>query len=114
MVVELKTKRTVKPSAHPARKKVKTQHLSTNDLPWKSVHRAHEAGLDSGHDGIMELEEVEDVEVVYEETETGRVAKFNVRSRSWVEEHVLISAVYRFWTRIRIPKRRVGVCKTPT
>ncbi len=37
-----------------------------------------EAGV-GGDDGILELEEVEDVEVVYEETEKGRVARFNVR-----------------------------------
>ena len=68
----------MKASAQAARKKVKTQHQSANELPWKVVQRAHEAGLDSGLDGIMELEEVEGVEVVYEETEGGRVAKFNV------------------------------------
>lgn len=80
MVVELKTKRKAKSAVHSTRKRAKSQHLSTNDLPWKTVHRAHEAGLDSELDGIMELEEVEGVEIVYEETETGRVAKFNVGS----------------------------------
>lgn len=79
MVAELKTKRKGQHSVQPARKKVKTQHLSAGDLPWKTVHRAQEAGLDAELDGIMELEEVDGIEVVYEETETGRVAKFNVR-----------------------------------
>lgn len=77
MVAEFATKRKAK-AAQAARKKVKTHHQSANDLPWKVVQRAHEAGLDSGLDGIMELEEVEGVEVVYEEAEGGRVAKFNV------------------------------------
>lgn len=59
------------------RKKVKTQHLSLDNLPWKSLHRPGVAGF-NGDDGILELEEVEGVEVVYEETEGGRVARFNV------------------------------------
>lgn len=36
-----------------------------------------EAGL-GGDDGILELEEVDGVEVVYETTESGRVARFQV------------------------------------
>ena len=40
-----------------------------------------ETGLD-GDDGILELEEVDNVEVVYEEEDGGKVIKFNVRSRS--------------------------------
>lgn len=31
-----------------------------------------------GDDGILDLEEVDDVEVVYEQTDAGRVLKFNV------------------------------------
>lgn len=46
-------------------------------LPWKAVRRPSETGLD-GDDGILELEEVENVEVVYEDTEGGRVMRFNV------------------------------------
>ena len=60
-----------------ARKKAKIQHQSLSDLPWKTVSRPSETGLD-GDDGILDLEEVDDVEVVYEQTEAGRVAKFNV------------------------------------
>lgn len=50
-------------------------------LPWKAVNRPSDTGLD-GDDGILELEEVENVEVVYEDTEGGRVMKFNVRCRT--------------------------------
>ena len=59
------------------RKKQKIQHRNTNELPWKTVKRPAESGL-SGDDGILELEEVEGVEVIYETTDGGRVVKFNV------------------------------------
>jgi ATP-dependent RNA helicase DDX24/MAK5 len=65
-----------------SRKKAKTQLLSLHELPWKTLQRPQVAGL--GHDdGILELEEVEGVEVVYEEG--GRVARFNV-SRTMSEQ----------------------------
>ncbi|KAG6908421.1 hypothetical protein DXG01_004714 [Tephrocybe rancida] len=54
------------------RKKVKTQHRTLDELAWKTVVRPQEAGLD-GDDGILELEEIEGVDVVYEETDGGRV-----------------------------------------
>jgi len=63
--------------ASSSRKKPKTQHYSVDDLPWKTVKRPQDTGL-GGDDGILELEEVEDVEVIYEETDAGRVAKFKV------------------------------------
>lgn len=59
------------------RKRLKIQPTSLDELPWKAVRRPSETGLD-GDDGILELEEVENVEVVYENTEGGRVIKFNV------------------------------------
>lgn len=59
------------------RKKVKISH-KIEDLPWKTVSRFQESGID-GDDGILDFEEIEGVEVVYEETENGRVARFNVR-----------------------------------
>jgi ATP-dependent RNA helicase DDX24/MAK5 len=62
-----------------SRKKAKVRHHTADDLPWKAVTRPQEAGLD-GDDGILELEEVDGVEVVYEDTEGGRVARFNVFS----------------------------------
>ncbi|KAM6503417.1 ATP-dependent RNA helicase [Amanita muscaria] len=59
-----------------SRKKLKTHHGFEN-LPWKKVSRPLETGL-GGDDGILELEEVEGIEVMYEETERGRVARFKV------------------------------------
>lgn len=58
------------------RKKSKIQR-SVDELPWKTSRRPLETGL-GGDDGILEFEEVEGVEVVYEMTECGRVAKFQV------------------------------------
>lgn len=63
-----------------ATKKTKVQHGSLNDLPWKPVARPVNTGLD-GDDGILELEEVDNVEVVYEEKDGGKVVRFNVHSR---------------------------------
>ena len=60
-------------------KKARIQQHNIDDLPWKSVSRPSETGLD-GDDGILELEEVDGVEVVYENTSSGRVVKFNVGS----------------------------------
>ncbi|KZV76542.1 DEAD-domain-containing protein [Peniophora sp. CONT] len=60
-----------------SRKKVKTSHSSLNDLPWKSVSNIPPAGLDFD-ENILDLEEVDNVEVVYEETSAGRIVKFNV------------------------------------
>jgi ATP-dependent RNA helicase DDX24/MAK5 len=60
-----------------SRKKTKIEHHSLETLPWKAVFRPTETGLD-GDDGVLDLEEVEDVEVVYEQTDVGRVVKFNV------------------------------------
>ncbi|KAG6817114.1 hypothetical protein H0H87_012635 [Tephrocybe sp. NHM501043] len=76
----VKRKTADKPSS--TRKKLKTQHCTLNELPWKKVVRPQEAGLD-GDDGIIELEEIEGVDVVYEEGDGGRVIKFAV-----VEEEV--------------------------
>ena len=71
----LKRKGTTKPAL--PRKRAKIQHRSANDLPWKSVSRPFEAGI-GFDDGILDFEEVEGVEVVYETTVGGRVVKFNV------------------------------------
>jgi ATP-dependent RNA helicase DDX24/MAK5 len=65
----------------PSRKKTKLKSSSTvDDLPWKSISHLPTAGSFEDDDGILELEEVENVEVVYEDTEAGRVIKFNVSS----------------------------------
>ena len=37
-----------------------------------------------GDDGILDLEEVDNVEVVFEQTDTGRVVKFNVSYLKWI------------------------------
>ena len=77
---KLLLKRQTEEKSLPSRKKAKKQHLSLHHLPWKTLKRPQVAGFD-GDDGILELEEVEGVEVVYEETEGGRVARFNVSRR---------------------------------
>ncbi|KAK7044735.1 ATP-dependent RNA helicase MAK5 [Favolaschia claudopus] len=59
------------------RKRTKIHHNTTDALPWKTVKRPMETGMD-GDDGILELEEVDGVEVVYEDTEAGRIMAFNV------------------------------------
>ncbi|KAJ2915512.1 hypothetical protein MD484_g4910, partial [Candolleomyces efflorescens] len=73
----LALKRKLKGGSSAPRKKVKTTKSNIDDLPWKTISRPAETGL-SGDDGILELEEVEGVEVFYEETEKGRVTKFKV------------------------------------
>lgn len=73
------SKRKARPHDSSATKKIKVQHGSLDKLPWKTVARPIETGLD-GDDGILELEEVDDVEVVYEERDGGKVIRFNVRS----------------------------------
>jgi ATP-dependent RNA helicase DDX24/MAK5 len=77
-------KRKIKASTS-SRKRSKVEYHSLDGLPWKTVSRPSETGL-GGDDGILDLEEVEDVEVVYEQTDAGRVVKFNV------------STLVRFWS----------------
>jgi ATP-dependent RNA helicase DDX24/MAK5 len=62
-----------------SRKRAKTRHENADELPWKLVARPAEAGM-GGDDGILELEEVDDVEVMYEDTDGGRIVKFDVRT----------------------------------
>ncbi|KAH0835852.1 ATP-dependent RNA helicase [Lanmaoa asiatica] len=57
------------------RSRSSTDHFDR--LPWTSVAKPAETGLD-GDDGILELEEVDNVDIVYEETDGGKVIKFNV------------------------------------
>ncbi|KAG6837085.1 hypothetical protein H0H93_014977 [Arthromyces matolae] len=66
------TKRKGKDKVPSARKKLKTEHRTLDELPWKTVQRPQEAGI-GGDDGILELEEIEGVDVIYEDTEGGRV-----------------------------------------
>ena len=66
------------PQSSSSAKKIKVQYGSLDGLPWKSVARPIETGLD-GDDGVLALEEVDNVEVVYETgKEGGRVIQFNV------------------------------------
>ena len=56
-----------------------------DELPWKRMSSRYfsSEGLgEEGGAGMLEIDEVSDVEVVYEETDGGRVAKFRVRSCS--------------------------------
>lgn len=64
-------------STSKSRKKQRKEIDSVEDLPWKKLARPTASGF-VGDDGILELEEVDDVEIVYEETENGRVARFKV------------------------------------
>ncbi|KAF8171500.1 ATP-dependent RNA helicase [Pholiota molesta] len=72
-------KRKISATLSSSRKKAKIQHRNADELPWKTVSRPTLTGM-GGDDGVLELEEVEGVEVVYETTEGGRVVKFNVIS----------------------------------
>ncbi|KAG8216686.1 ATP-dependent RNA helicase [Butyriboletus roseoflavus] len=71
------SKRKARPQSLSATKKIKIQYGSLDRLPWKSVARPTDTGLD-GDDGILELEEVNNVEIIYEENDGGKVVKFNV------------------------------------
>lgn len=64
---------------------------TAEELPWKKSRRPLETGL-AGDDGILELEEVEGVEVAYEATEGGRVAKFHVSPLSLAVKHKPLTA----------------------
>ena len=92
--IGLKRKGTAKTSL--PRKKAKIQHRSADYLPWKAVSRPFEAGT-GFDDGILDFEEVEGVEVVYESTDGGRVVKFNV---SFISERLypINSLVYQVIT----------------
>ena len=48
-----------------SRKKRRKDVSSLVDLPWRKVVRSNVAGFE-GNDGMLELEEVEGVEIVYE------------------------------------------------
>jgi hypothetical protein len=119
MAPTLSRKRKSRQSSLISRKKPRKEVKTLEQLPWKSIQRTFDSGAD-GDDGILEFEEVDDVEVIYEETESGRVAKFHVRS------HLLPSSsltdIYRFRKKmqpmmirnpLRInPRRRLGIMLT--
>jgi hypothetical protein len=69
------TKRKLKTTEGP-RKRSKTQ----DELSWKSVGRKQTGSGMDAFDGMLELEEVNDVEVYYEEIEGGgKIARFRVQ-----------------------------------
>lgn len=98
------SKRKARTSSLASRKKVKTAHRNADQLPWKTVSTSKEAGITSEFDGILELEEVENVEVVYEETEGGKVAKFKVRFSSITSQCFIHECSIRSWL-IPIPQK---------
>ena len=55
--------------------------VTAEDLPWKAVAHQQEAGINNALEGMMELEEVDGVDVVFEETEAGKVVRFSVSLR---------------------------------
>jgi ATP-dependent RNA helicase DDX24/MAK5 len=65
-------------SKQKSNKKAKRREVLPSTLSWKEVKRPKEAGLDD-FEGMLMLEEVDDVEIIYEETTNGRIAKFMVR-----------------------------------
>lgn len=77
---KLGLKRKTKPSASSIAKRAKTKHVTADDLQWKQTQKPREADMGTGLEGFLDLEEVDDVEVVYEETEGGKVARFKVRA----------------------------------
>jgi len=82
MVSSLKRKiRSELKHATKARKKAKSisgSSATVNALPWKTLSRAGIFG-NADDDGILDLEEVDNVQVVYEETPQGKVTTFKVR-----------------------------------
>jgi hypothetical protein len=88
---QLKRKRNATPES---RKKARVERTA-EELPWKKSRRPLKTGL-VGDDGILELEEVEGVEVVYGITEGGgRVAKFRVSLVSFALKDKPLIAAYR-------------------
>lgn len=72
-------KRKTESNSKASRKKAKLQASSVVDnLPWTTISHLKTAGNLDNDDGILELEELDNVQVVYENTVDGRVAKFNV------------------------------------
>lgn len=62
------------------RRKIKSENQTLANLPWKTTSRPILTGI-NGDEGILELEEVEGVEVVYEDVSGGRTVKFNVSGK---------------------------------
>ncbi|KAI0676448.1 DEAD-domain-containing protein [Trametes maxima] len=80
MPEKIGAKRKTKPSASSIAKRAKTKHVTADDLQWQKTSQPREADLGTGLEGFLDLEEVDDVDVVYEETENGRVVRFEVKN----------------------------------
>lgn len=80
MTAAPRKRRNVSSNSHLPKKR-KKEHASLDNLSWRPVACAHTAGIEFD-EGLLELEEVEGVQVVYEQTANGRVAKFLVRTFS--------------------------------
>ncbi|TDL18785.1 ATP-dependent RNA helicase MAK5 [Rickenella mellea] len=68
-------------SLNSSRKKSKVVPVGVDELPWKTLTRPSVSGVEEDV-GLLMLEEVEDVEVVYEDTGSGRFAKFNFKGKA--------------------------------
>jgi hypothetical protein len=100
-------KRKQETRSEPSRKKAKLKSSSTVDsLPWKSVSHLPTAGNFEDDDGILELEEVENIEVVYEDTQAGRVIKFNVSGLLDGQSYVLMLLVRSWKIQVLINPRK--------
>ncbi|KAF5343466.1 hypothetical protein D9758_011860 [Tetrapyrgos nigripes] len=77
MLRKLSAKRKASSLQSTSKKKLKVRHEHADSLPWKTVSRPLESGM-GGDDGILDLEEVSGVEIVYEETEYGRIPRFKI------------------------------------
>jgi ATP-dependent RNA helicase DDX24/MAK5 len=60
-----------------SRKRARKVLSSSADLPWRTVPRAADATGD-GDGGVLELEEVDNVRVIFQDTPGGRAVKFEV------------------------------------
>ncbi|KAI0300155.1 DEAD-domain-containing protein [Multifurca ochricompacta] len=77
-------RKNISPTLHPSKNR-KSTHVSLDDLSWQPVVRTHTAGLDFD-EGLLDLEEVDGVQVVYKQTANGRVAAFIVNARAQADE----------------------------
>jgi len=85
-----------------ARKKAKTVSRSSatvDALPWKTLSHIGVFGS-TDDDGILELEEVDNVQVVYEETPEGRVTTFKV-CHPRCDSGAYLKSASRYWIHLR-------------
>jgi hypothetical protein len=93
--------------------------VSVNDLPWKTVRTQGDVGGfgDEAEGGMLILEEVEDVEVVYGQSEGGKIVGFKVSALLYIRKeqgraHELNSSRSKrqvMMLQSRMPKSRINV-----